>query len=105
MAGNEDEAARIGHALVEERLAACVNILGPARSIYRWRDKIEDEREYLLVIKTRAGLYSKVERRVHELHSYEVPEVVALPMATASTPYLKWLLDSTVHVRRASAIR
>jgi periplasmic divalent cation tolerance protein len=95
MTGSEDEAASIARTLVEERLAACVNIVGPARSIYRWRDKVEDEREYLLLIKTRASLYLKVERRVRELHSYEVPEVVALPFATASRPYLEWLFDAT----------
>lgn len=95
MAGSEDEAASIARTLVDERLAACVNIVGPARSIYRWRGAIEDVREYLLLIKTRARLYSKVERRVRELHSYEVPEVVALPFASGSHPYLEWLFEST----------
>ena len=95
MAGNEDEAASIAHALVDERLAACVNIIGPARSIYRWRGAVEDAREYLLLIKTSARLYTKVERRVRELHSYEVPEVVALPFASGSHPYLEWLFEST----------
>ena len=95
MAGSEDEAASIALTLVDERLAACVNIIGPARSIYRWRGAVEDAREYLLLIKTSARLYTKVERRVRELHSYELPEVVALPFASGSHPYLEWLFEST----------
>src|SRR6266478_7981801 len=82
ISGSEDEAASIARTLVDERLAACVNIIGPARSIYRWRGAVEDAREYLLLLKTSARLYTKVERRVRELHSYEVPEVVALPFAS-----------------------
>jgi periplasmic divalent cation tolerance protein len=95
MAGSEKEAASIARTLVDERLAACVNIIGPGRSIYRWRGAVEDAREYLLLIKTSARLYTKVERRVRELHSYEVPEVVALPFASGSHPYLEWLFEST----------
>jgi periplasmic divalent cation tolerance protein len=95
MAGSEDEAATIARTLVDERLAACVNIIGPVRSIYRWRGAVEHAREHLLLIKTRARLYTKVERRVRELHSYEVPEVVALPFASGSHPYLEWLFEST----------
>jgi len=100
MAGNEDEAAKIARALVEERLAACVNILGPVRSVYRWRGAIEDEREYLLVIKSQARLYSRVERKVRELHSYEVPEIIAVAITQGSKPYLDWLIESTA-TRRA----
>ena len=95
MAGNEDEAAKIARALVEERLAPCVNILGPVRSVYRWRGAIESEREYLLVIKSHARLYSRVERKVRELHSYEVPEIIAVAIAQGSKPYLDWLIEST----------
>jgi len=107
MAGNEDEAAKIARALVEERLAACVNILGPVRSVYRWRGAIEDEREYLLVIKSQARLYSRVERKVRELHSYEVPEIIAVAIAQGSKPYLEWLVESTAAQRtsRVSARR
>ena len=97
--GNEEQAVSIARALVTERLAACVNIVGPMRSIYRWRDKLEDDREYLLIIKTRATLYVKVEKRVREMHSYEVPEVLALTANRGSPPYLKWLLDSTGPIR------
>jgi periplasmic divalent cation tolerance protein len=98
--GSEEQALAIARALVSERLAACVNIIGPIRSVYRWRDAIEDEREYLLLIKTRALNYMKVERRVRELHTYEVPEVLALTVDRGSPPYIQWLLDST----RAQAI-
>ena len=72
-AGAELQARSIARRLVDERLAACVNIVGPIRSVYRWRDAVEDEPEFLLLIKTRASLLGRVERRVIELHSYEVP--------------------------------
>ncbi len=96
---SEEQAVSIARALVSERLAACVNIVGPIRSIYRWRDAVNDDREYLLIIKTRATLYIKVETRVRELHSYEVPEVLALNADRGSPPYIKWLLDSTGPIR------
>jgi len=97
--GTEEHALSIARALVSERLAACVNIIGPIRSVYRWRDAIEDESEYLLLIKTRATMYMKVESRVRELHTYEVPEVLSLPLDRGSPPYIKWLLSSTGPVR------
>ena len=93
--GSEDQAVAIARALVSERLAACVNIVGPVRSIYRWRDGVEDDREFLLIIKTRALHYMKVETRVREMHTYEVPEVLALNADRGSPPYIQWLLDST----------
>jgi len=101
MAGNEDEAAKIARSLVEQRLAACVNIVGPVRSLYRWRGLIEDEREYLLVIKTRARLYAKLEDQVRKMHSYDVPEIIAIAVAKGSKPYLDWVLESTAAVTRA----
>lgn len=94
-APNQTDARAIARALVGDGLAACVNILGPVRSIYRWRGAIEDEAEYLLLIKTRASLYARLERRVRELHSYEVPEVIALGIESGSAPYLKWMLEAT----------
>ncbi len=97
MAGNGDQALAIARALVEGRLAACVNIVAPVRSIYRWRGAIEDEQEHMLVIKTRANLIGKVERRVKELHSYEVPEFLALPVDSGSRAYVDWLFDSTAN--------
>jgi len=95
MAANEDEAGRIAQALVEERLAACVNIVGPVHSVYRWRGMIESASEYMLVIKTSMRHFSKLERKVRELHSYEVPEIIAVTLAAGSKPYLAWLAEST----------
>lgn len=111
-AGSEEQANRIARALVDERLAACVNVVGPVRSIYRWRGAVEDEREYLLLVKTRARLYPAVERRIKQLHSYEVPEVLALSPQDGSRAYLDWLMESTagasgrrVNHRRAKRLR
>jgi periplasmic divalent cation tolerance protein len=94
-AGDEQQAQSIARRLVDERLAACVNIVGPIRSIYRWRDAVEDEPEFLLLIKTRASLLSRLERRVIELHSYEVPEVLALALSGGSAAYREWLFEAT----------
>jgi periplasmic divalent cation tolerance protein len=94
-AGREQEARSIARQLVDERLAACVNVVGPVRSVYRWRDAIEEEPEFLLLIKTRANLLARVERRVIELHSYEVPELLAIAPSGGSAAYLGWLLEST----------
>jgi periplasmic divalent cation tolerance protein len=104
-AGAEDHAYMIARRLVDERLAACVNIVGPIRSVYRWRDAVEDEREFLLLIKTRATLLGRVERRVIELHSYEVPEVLALAPSGGSAAYLGWLLDATASKPRGAKAR
>jgi periplasmic divalent cation tolerance protein len=94
-AGRQREALAIARTLVRERLAACVNVVGPVRSIYRWKGAIEDAREYLLIIKTRARLFARVERRVRELHSYETPEVLAIAPSAGSAPYLSWLFAET----------
>lgn len=94
-AGTQRQARTIARRLVDERLAACVNVLGPIRSIYRWRDAVADESEFLLLIKTRASLLGRVESRVIELHSYEVPEVLILAPSGGSAAYLGWLLEST----------
>jgi periplasmic divalent cation tolerance protein len=94
-ASSADEAAHIGRALVEDRLAACANVVGPIRSIYRWEGAVEDAAEHLLVIKARAADFAAVERLVRELHSYDVPEVIALPLRAGSAPYLAWLGEAT----------
>jgi periplasmic divalent cation tolerance protein len=94
-APSAEDAAKIARALVEERLAACANIVGDVRSIYRWEGKVEDDSEALMVIKTREELFDKLEKRVKELHSYSVPEVIALPIAKGSPEYLKWLEEET----------
>ena len=90
-----EDAARIGRALVEEGLCACANVVGPIRSIYRWQGEVKDEPEVLLMLKTRGALFERLETRVRELHTYEVPEIVALPIAAGSDPYLRWIDDAT----------
>ncbi len=87
-----EEGERLARALVERRQAACVNLL-PVRSIYRWQGSVADEAEVLLVIKTTKAGYSAVEAAVRELHSYQVPEVLALPLYAGSPPYLAWVLE------------
>lgn len=88
----DDEAAeRIARALVEERLAACVNVLPAMQSIYRWKGSIESATERLLVIKTRTADYAAVERRIRALHPYELPEVIAVPIVAGLPAYLAWL--------------
>ncbi len=94
-ASGEDEAAKIGHALVEARLAACVNIVRGMRSVYRWQGAVHDEAEVLMIVKTQKGLFEAVAKMVKELHSYSVPEIVALPLVEGSADYLKWLREST----------
>lgn len=93
--GSEAEAETIATALLEERLVACVSILSPVRSLYRWEGKIADDREWLLVIKTRVERFAVVEARVRALHSYEVPEVISLPLLAGSAGYLDWILKET----------
>src|SRR5437016_4003333 len=95
MAGGEAEAGTIAQALVEEKLAACVNIVGPARSVYRWSGAVETASEYMLVIKSRSRHFPALRQRIGELHSYEVPEIVAIPIAAGSKEYLQWLAEST----------
>ena len=92
---NEEDAAAIGRALVEERLAACANLVGPIRSIYRWRAAVEDASEHLLLIKTRASLFPALQARVKQLHTYEVPEIVAVEIKQGSPQYLAWIHEST----------
>ena len=94
-AGSSEEAARIGQTLVTERLAACANVVGPIRSIYRWQGAIEDAAEHLLLLKARARDVTVLGERVRALHSYEVPEVLALPIRAGSAAYLAWLAEST----------
>ncbi|MEB2285223.1 MAG: hypothetical protein B6D46_07545 [Polyangiaceae bacterium UTPRO1] len=90
-----DEAERIAAALVGERLAACVNLVGPITSIYRWRGSVEHAAEVLMVIKTRRALAVRLVARLRKLHSYEVPEAIVMPIASGSAPYLRWLAAAT----------
>ena len=98
-AGSEAEAELIAKALVEEQLAACVNILSPVRSVYRWEGKVSDDREWLLLIKTRAERFAAVETKVKALHSYQVPEVIALPIVAGAEGYMRWLRESVAEPR------
>ena len=88
---DEPTATSIAHALVEEGLAACVNVSGEVRSVYRWRGSVEEARERLLVVKARADRLDALAARIVELHPYEVPELLALPVARGLLPYLDWL--------------
>jgi len=87
----EDAAAALAHTLVEERLAACVNVIGGVTSIYRWQGEIQRDRECQLVIKTRADLVEPLRERLHALHPYDVPEFVVLPISGGTPAYLAWL--------------
>ncbi|MBP1684622.1 MAG: CutA1 divalent ion tolerance protein [Deltaproteobacteria bacterium] len=93
--GSAEEGQRIAQALVGERLAACVSVVGPLSSTYRWQGEIVHEQERLLMIKTRAALFGEIERRVTQLHSYTTPEVIAVPVTVGSTGYLDWLRAET----------
>ena len=86
-----EEAAKLARHLVEKRLAACVNIVPSVRSIYRWKDQIEDAMEWMLVIKTRRDRLAALREALAGMHSYEVPEVVALPVVDGSESYLEWI--------------
>ena len=93
--GSEEEALKIANALVESRLAACVNLVAPIRSIYRWEERIWDEKEWLLVIKTQKDRFEDLEKKVKSLHSYSVPEIVSLPIVEGSSSYLDWIRENT----------
>ncbi len=88
---SEEEAGRLARLCVGERLAACVQILPPMRSVYRWRGALEESEERLLLIKTRRGLFEALCRRLRAAHSYEVPEILALPVVDGSADYLLWM--------------
>jgi len=90
-----DKAAELAKALVEERLAACANLLPAIRSIYRWQGKLQDENEVLVLLKTRAEHLERLKLRILELHPYEVPEVLAVPVEAGYQPYLDWLAGVT----------
>jgi periplasmic divalent cation tolerance protein len=90
------KAAYIARSLVGQKLAACVSIIPEIQSIYLWKEKICDEKEILLLIKTRSDLFNKLKTAVKELHPYEVPEIVALDIQQGLPEYLQWINDSTL---------
>jgi periplasmic divalent cation tolerance protein len=91
----QDEAVDLAKTLVEERLVACVNLVPGLRSIYWWQGKVEDEPEVLCIMKTRSNLFESLRDRVRELHSYEVEEIIALPILAGNPPYLDWIRENT----------
>lgn len=93
--GSVEEARKIGRALVDERLAACVNVVqAPVESIYRWKGRVDSAAEFLMIIKSSRERFSALEERIRKLHSYEIPEIIALPIEKGSRDYLVWLTDS-----------
>jgi periplasmic divalent cation tolerance protein len=88
---SEEDAARVVRVLVEERLVACGNLLPGARSLYRWKEGVADEREVVVLMKARERDWAALVARLHELHPYEVPECIAVPIAAGSPGYLAWL--------------
>ncbi len=92
---NEEEAALIARSLVDKKLAACCNIVKNVRSIYRWQGKLADDAEVLLIIKTRQPLFQSLSEEVKRLHSYDTPEIIALPIVEGSSSYLNWILKET----------
>lgn len=94
-ASSEDEAVAIANHLVRHHLAACVSLF-PVSSIYTWQNQVHHDQEWQLMIKTQQDKFTELETKVRELHTYEVPEVIALPIETGSTPYLNWI-SAQVH--------
>jgi len=94
-AGSEEEGARIAEALLEERLIACANLVGGIRSLYRWKGQVCDDREILLLCKTQRQLFPRLSGKVKSIHSYEVPEIIALPLIEGWQPYLDWVEQET----------
>jgi periplasmic divalent cation tolerance protein len=98
------EAKRIAKHLVEAKLAACVNISAPVRSIYRWEGKIADEGEYLLFIKSTRDLFPELKAAIASIHSYHTPEIICLPIIDGSRNYLQWIGDSTKKAEVATQV-
>lgn len=92
---DREAALKLAHELVARRLAACVNVLGECRSVYRWKGEIENAAEVPVLIKTRAARYAEVETAIRALHPYELPEIVAVPVERGLGEYLEWVADET----------
>ena len=98
-AGSKADAEAIARALVERRLAGCVQIIGPITSLYWWEGQIEEAEEYLCLAKTRQALFTTLEATIKSLHPYEVPEILAVPVAAGSQSYLDWLKGELIQQR------
>ena len=92
----EEDARRIAAFMVEKRLAACAQILGPISSIYWWKGKVEEANEWLCIFKSRQNLFQRLEAGIRSVHPYEVPEIISLPIESGSRDYLNWLRDETM---------
>lgn len=88
---SKEDAARIAKELVKKRLVACAQVFGPIQSIYWWKEKIESSEEWLCQMKSRKNLFPKIETAIKDIHPYEVPEILALPVLTGHQPYLEWM--------------
>ncbi|MGH9864637.1 MAG: divalent-cation tolerance protein CutA [Candidatus Acidiferrales bacterium] len=99
--GSAREAKKVARAVVEAQLAACANIVtNPVKSIYRWKGKLETASEVLVVIKSTRKRFSALEREIRRVHSYEVPEIIALPVIAGLAPYQRWIEDSVEDAKR-----
>lgn len=90
-----EDADRMASEVVRKRMAACAQILGPIRSLYWWKGKVEEAGEWLCVLKTRKDLFPRLEKEIKSLHRYDVPEIIALPIVAGSEAYLKWIEEET----------
>ena len=93
---DKKEAEKIARGLLEAKLIACANIIDGVRSLFWWQGKIDSSQEVLLILKTKKTLFKKVEKKVKSLHSYETPEIIALPLIAGSQDYLKWINSSVI---------
>ena len=92
---DRESAGKLAHALIEKRLAACVNVLSPCRSVYRWQGKTEDAEEFTVLIKTTRERYAALEAAIRARHPYELPEIIAVPLAGGLPAYLEWVDSET----------
>ena len=93
---SSETSSLIAETLISNKLAACVNIIKCVESVYQWQGKIEHDKEMLLIIKTRQSLFSRIEQTIQELHSYELPEIIAVPIKTGEKNYLNWIQSATL---------